>query len=179
MPKKLICKYCNICNTPVEGIKRLDRNAYRYPSRCPSCSGKVFDPVKINNKLEAAKKSGELRRLPIGTTRKHQSRQGLWYWVVKTAMPDVWEYEHRVLINAPADLHVHHINGNTLDNALSNLALLTPKEHSTEHGLNGKWSRKFDSCLECKSSTRRHLSKGLCTACYQRLNYKPGRVRKK
>ena len=177
--KRLHFKLCNICKAPVEGIKRTDRNAYHYPPRCQNCTRKVFDPIKIANKKAAAKKVGELARLPLGTKRKHTSSDNLVYWVVKVAQPNVWEYEHRVLLNAPKNSHVHHINGNTLDNDLSNLVLLTPKEHSTEHGLNGKWSRKFDSCLECKSSTRRHLSKGLCTACYQRLNYKPGRARKK
>ena len=178
MPKKLTCKYCNICNTPVEGIKRADRNAYHYPPRCPTCTRKVFDPVKLNNKREAAKKTGELQRLPIGTKRKHESRPSLWYWVIKTAMPDVWEYEHRVLLNAPKHLHVHHVNGNTLDNSINNLVAISPKIHRDEHGLLGRWSLKYDRCQECGSDERNHMSKGLCTECYQRINYKPGRVRK-
>lgn len=175
--KRLNSKPCNICGTPVIGIKRSDRNAYHYPPRCSDCTRKVFDPLKILNKKEAARKSAELTRLPLGSKRQHKSSIGFTYWLIKTKQPNVWEYEHRVLLNAPKNTHVHHINGNTLDNSLSNLVLLSPQEHAVTHGLSGKWSLKADSCLECGTTKRKHLSKGLCTACYQRLNYKPGRIR--
>lgn len=42
------------------------------------------------------------------------------------------QYLHRLLLNAPKGYHVHHINGDTLDNRRSNLALLKPKEHALE-----------------------------------------------
>ena len=170
MPKKLTCKYCNICGIPVLGIKRKDRNAYHYPPRCTTCSRKAFDPEVIATKLRVI---SEIRKpsSPIGATRIHKSKENLHYIVIKVAEPNVWKYEHRVITNAKSSQQVHHINGNTLDNRLENLVLLSPKEHRIEHGLQQKWSRAFESCVECKSTLRKHLSLGLCTACYQRLKY--------
>lgn len=170
MPKKLTCKYCNICGTPVLGIKRKDRNAYHYPPRCTTCSHKSFDPKVIATKLRVI---FEIRNppLPIGSTRIHKSTKNLSYILIKVAEPDVWKYEHRVITNAQPSQHVHHINHNTLDNRLENLVLLSPKEHRIEHSLQHRWSRSFESCVECKSTLRKHLSLGLCTACYQRLKY--------
>lgn len=43
---------------------------------------------------------------------------------------DSLQYLHRILTNAPAGLHVHHKNHNTLDNRKQNLEVLTPKEHA-------------------------------------------------
>lgn len=40
---------------------------------------------------------------------------------------------HRYLTNAPAGSHVHHRNGNTLDNRLSNLVVMDPQEHQLVH----------------------------------------------
>lgn len=44
-------------------------------------------------------------------------------------MTDSRQYLHRILTNAPAGLHVHHKNRNTLDNRKQNLEVITPKEH--------------------------------------------------
>jgi len=169
--KKLQHKHCNICGTVVYGKKRADRSSYHYPPRCPDCTRKVFDPIKLENKRLAALKVHDENRLPIGSTRLNHSSKKLTYRLVKVAQPDVWEYEHRVVLGAPAGAQVHHINGNTLDNSIENLILLDPKSHRNEHGLNGKWSLKYDSCIVCNSTSRKHLSHGQCTACYQRLRY--------
>lgn len=36
---------------------------------------------------------------------------------------------HRLILNAPAHMKVHHVNHNTLDNRRDNLILLTEREH--------------------------------------------------
>ena len=42
------------------------------------------------------------------------------------------KYLHRLIVNAPNNLEVHHINGNTLDNRRCNLQVLNHKEHTIE-----------------------------------------------
>ena len=41
-------------------------------------------------------------------------------------------YLHRLIMDAPKGTHVHHKNGNTLDNRRCNLEILTPKQHAIE-----------------------------------------------
>lgn len=162
--KRLHTKPCKICGTPIEGVKRADRNAYRYSPRCPDCAYKTFDPELLAKKRRIAEQNRVV--LPIGTTRTCKRGDGLVYQLVKTKSG--WEYEHRVIAGTPAGFHTHHRNHDTLDNAPDNLVVLSNAKHRAEHGLNGKWARDYDACMECKSTERRHLSFGLCTACYQR-----------
>ena len=171
--KKLLFKNCTICGTKVYGKKRKDRNSYHYSPRCSDCSRKVFDPAKRQNVRLAIQKTAAANQLPVGSKTLHKSADGLLYWRIKIAQPNVWEYEHRILLKAPKGFHVHHRDKNTLNNNLENLILLSPQEHSKEHGLNGKWSIKHDFCVICKTNKRKHLSHGECTACYQRVRYKP------
>ena len=37
---------------------------------------------------------------------------------------------HRQLVNAPEGMHVHHVNGNTLDNRKCNLLIIEPLLHA-------------------------------------------------
>jgi 7-cyano-7-deazaguanine synthase in queuosine biosynthesis len=70
--------------------------------------------------------------------------------------------------------HVHHINGDTLDNRLQNLAVMDAADHISGHvSLGSRWAVKYAECITCHSTARRHLSKGQCTACYQRTRYLP------
>lgn len=169
MPRKLTHKNCVICGTIISGIRRKDRKAFYYPKRCNDCTRIPKDPNVTQKRIEYLNKAKKLREKPIGTKRKHETSPGVFYWLIKTKPTGRWEYEHRVITKAPKGLHVHHINGDTLDNRLENLIVLTSKEHQETHlGLFGKWSKLYSCCVDCGTSEKRHLSHGLCTTCYQR-----------
>jgi hypothetical protein len=169
MPKKLSHKNCVICGIAVEGKKRADRNSYYYPKRCSNCAFIPEDPNVTVNRLKWLEQARAKHEKPIGSRRKHEASPGMFYWLIKVKPTGRWQYEHRVVTKAPKGFHVHHINGNTLDNRLENLAVLSPKEHLHSHNsLHGKWAKLFDSCTGCGTTTKRHLSHGLCTTCYQK-----------
>ena len=168
MVKKLTHKNCVICGTKVFGIPRKDRKAFYYPNRCQDCSRIPLDASVTSKRIKVLNQARMLREKPIGAKRKHEASPGVFYWLIKTKPSGRWEYEHRFVTKAPKGFHVHHINGDTLDNRLENLAILSPSEHIKHHNCITKWSKLFDSCLDCGTTTKRHLSHGLCTTCYQR-----------
>ena len=49
---------------------------------------------------------------------------------------------------------------------------LTNKEESVKKNANeqkdGKWSRKYDCCVNCGRNDVKHVTRGLCLNCYQR-----------
>lgn len=169
--RKIGSKPCTSCGLPVEGIKRLDREAFRYPRRCSACRGKWL-PSSIE-KLRATLSQREF--LPIGSRRTHDSGNGLIYWEIKTNQPNEWDYEHRVIMakrigrELESFEHVHHKNENTLDNSDGNLHLLLSSDHTREHlSLNGRWSLKAVRCIDCKTTDKKHVAHSRCTTCHQR-----------
>jgi hypothetical protein len=68
----------------------------------------------------------------------------------------VFMFEHRMVWEAahgpiPQGHHIHHINGDKLDNRLCNLECLTPAEHNRRHHgfemRDGVW---WKPCTKCK-----------------------------
>jgi hypothetical protein len=55
----------------------------------------------------------------------------------------VWEYHNKM--NVPKGCHVHHIDGNTLNNDISNLEILTHSEHARRHPVKDKekWNKQL------------------------------------
>lgn len=125
------------------------------------------------------------RRRALGNSYVVNSRCGVKYRKVLTASG--YRMEHRVvmegLLGGPiaAGMHVHHRNGDGLDNRPANLELLTASEHSRLHRPRGAklpqftarlpagvWSRKYDCCVECGTTDRPYCAKGLCSTCYRR-----------
>lgn len=78
--------------------------------------------------------------------------------------------EHRVVMEEhlgrklQSNEHVHHINGNTLDNSLTNLIVLTRSEHSKIHALHS-----LRRCIICKDIFNSNHSAKYCKNCNPRL----------
>lgn len=89
-----------------------------------------------NPEIQAKARAKNRARLPAGTRRKHNSGDNNWYWVVKVEGESRWPLEHRYLMEQKVGRkllrseHVHHIDGNGLNNNLDNLMLLSAGEHS-------------------------------------------------
>lgn len=178
--RPLTTKPCRICGQPVTRSPRKTRKAFYYPRQCQACYKKDRDHAGRIAKLKATfATKGHPSEKPLGSRRLHLSSEGYLYWVVKVRLTGKWPYEHRWLmaqhLGRPllTTEHVHHRNHDTLDNHLDNLTILNHGEHTRQHHVlpDGQWSLLHIACIQCHSTTSRHASKGLCTACYQR-NYR-------
>jgi len=96
------------------------------------------------------------------------------YVVVKVAPTGKWQYKHRFVMEQfigrklKKREHVHHVDGNTLNNNIDNLQLLINADHNRTTFAITKWSIKYDCCQSCGTTTKKHMSHGLCSTCYQR-----------
>ncbi len=77
---------------------------------------------------------------PLGTRRKHKEFSGHEYWEIKVSFEKRgWMYEHRYIMEQKLNRkllrseHIHHIDGNTLNNDIENLMIVSPKEHIQIH----------------------------------------------
>lgn len=110
------------------------------------------------------KENGHPLSKPIGT--RSTTHSG--YIKVKCA-DGKWRYEHRIVANAPDDMHVHHVNRKTSDNTPDNLQVISNSEHGRLHHTITRWSKLYDACVECGSTERSHCGRGLCFRCWQRM----------
>lgn len=113
------------------------------------------------------KENGNPNTKPIGT--RSVAHSG--YIKIKCA-DGKWRYEHRVVANAPPNMHVHHINENTSDNSPENLKIMSPSEHPSIHLTITTWSKLYDACIECGTTSRSHAGQGRCFRCWQRARAK-------
>ena len=67
---------------------------------------------------------------------------------------------------------VHHKNENKTDNRIENLELTNAADHRHLHPLK-TWSRHgHTACVECGRTESDHVTRGLCTRCYDRERYR-------
>lgn len=69
------------------------------------------------------------------------------------------------------DEHVHHVNGDQLDDRIENLEVLSHSEHMRLHSTEraaadaGQWARLHDACIVCGGTESPHTSHGRCASC--------------
>jgi HNH endonuclease len=94
--------------------------------------------------LEMVWNGRRYRRHPNSPHRQHRL-----YWMAATAPRaylhrDIYESVHGPV---PSGWHVHHINGQTLDNRVENLAAIEGRLHSSLHYQEREW--RIHYCHEC------------------------------
>lgn len=103
-------------------------------------------------------------------------------------------YRYRLVIEEhlsrplAAGEHVHHVNGDTTDDRLVNLKVLSTADHGALHGrlawLSRKagwedpWAEFYSECVDCGTTRRPHQGHGLCSRCHSRVRARRYRARK-
>jgi hypothetical protein len=138
-----------------------------YSKKAPNCP----------NKYKRRFKQRMPDRLPVGSKRIDLVR-GVPYYIIKIPGKAQWMREHRYIAQTqirsllPGE-HVHHINGDTLDNRVENLSILSHGEHTKlHHKLEGRWSIRHDACLTCGKTNYKHIARGYCNSCYQKAYHR-------
>lgn len=151
-------------------------------------SGAVTHPAKGRKwPRELLEQRGKTRRAnSIGHRWKQRCRDRV-YWIVMTA--EGRRYEHRVVMEQHLGRklttreHVHHKNGDGLDNRIENLEVMDQVDHIRHHRLGralppewvqkirvpkDRWSRKYECCIRCGTVKSSYASRGLCSKCNER-----------
>lgn len=175
--EKLISKPCRICGDPVTPTQRTDRKGNRrgfhYPHQCEKCFGVCRDPEqRFLRKSAKLKGMNHPLALPLFAERIRKNTDGYDYAYIKIAPSGPWPAKHRWVMEQHLGRKlergeiVHHIDGNTLNNELSNLRLMGTICHSQLHNVINTWSEDHACCISCGTTERPHKGHGLCRNCW-------------
>lgn len=175
---------CKVCGCESE----------RYPSLllCKKCYQKEYNKQYYQRKKEKIKKA--TKEYYISNVEKQKESRKKYREKInfdnnrsKVLKRDNYSCSSCGKKETSSNLIVHHKdrlgrNSDIKNNELDNLVTLCRSCHAIEHSkdlkealiekYNGKWSIKYDSCIECGTTERGHQGKGLCTRCHARLAYK-------
>lgn len=133
---------------------------------------------------ENIKKRAETRRKNALGNRWKEKKGKKQYWMILTE--EGRRYEHRAIMEKLLNRkllrseHIHHKDGNGLNNSPENLELLTAKEHYKCHIKErtksqfifarelkeGQWAWNYDCCVICNRNQFKHRAKGICSSCW-------------
>lgn len=109
----------------------------------------LCDP-KVRRKAAISK----LAAIPFFTRRKVRVGE-LWYWVIKVPGQGRWPLEHRYIMEQRlgrklrTNEHVHHSDGDGLNNDPDNLLVMTASEHRRQHNNANPLPRCVCTCPHC------------------------------
>jgi hypothetical protein len=133
-----------------------------YSKTCSECNPRKWTEER---KIEFSKIIGGMNHpgsLPLFTRRQHTpNKSGKPYWQIKISESGRWKFEHRYIMEQQLGRqletgeHVHHINGDTLDNRPENLIVMSAHDHGVMSGTmlrkenRGLWEHRSHKCPIC------------------------------
>lgn len=189
--RKQVVKFCESCGRQFSACLSASKTR-RYCSRRCFFNGRMREttvtndcaycgsPFKIKSHLSNRKKfcsrncyhASTLGKRPPNYKGPRLIDSGYVYIEVPDRPKKVREHRYLMeqMIGRPLgdNEHVHHIDGDSLNNDPENLQLITASEHASLHHRVESWSRLYDSCQVCGTTERKHGAHGLCSRCYTR-----------
>lgn len=105
-----------------------------YKKICATCGKVEFRVAEIRAK---DCRSCAIRKHRTGTGRKDKGNSGTGYRMIYVNGKRIYEHRHVMQVHLGRKLsrseHVHHINGNKIDNRIENLELLSASDHHRHH----------------------------------------------
>lgn len=165
----------------VETTKRLGPNQ---AGLC-ECGCGMQAPIATRNRKSKGYVKGQPKRFVHGHSRKGLSRWSInpeGYRRVYMGQDRGYVFEHRLVWETahgpvPRGHHIHHKNGNKLDNDLSNLELMTALEHKRVHSgcvrKDEQWHKPCTQCGTMKPLDKEHyywnsaqIPMSICKPCH-------------
>ena len=106
-----------------------------------------------------------LLKSKISSPSRYWHKKGIKNYLTENDIISLWKRDNANKMKDPC----LHRKDNNKHYTIENCQFLERGKHTqVSHFLNGKWSKKFDKCIICKTTKQKHRSFGLCRTCYGR-----------